>query len=55
MASQQPRLLLTAALRSWIALLVVRYILVPLGATRKLPGLLLYMFFYEFCLDWLNL
>ena len=55
MAFQQPRLLLTVVLPSWIALLVVRYIFVPLRATRKLPGLLLYMFFYEFCLYWLNL
>ena len=55
MAFQQPRLLLTVVLPSWIMLLFVRYIFVPLRATRKIPGLLLYMFFYEFCLYWLNL
>ena len=55
MAFQQPRLLLTVVLPSWIMLLIVRYIFVPLRATRKLPGLLLYMFFYELCLYWLNL
>ena len=38
-----------------IALLLVRYIFVPLRAGRKLPGLLLYMLFYEGCLYWLNL
>ncbi len=35
--------------------MLVRYIFVPLRAGRKLPGLLLYMFFYELCLYWLNL
>jgi len=28
---------------------------VPLRAGRKLPGLLVYMLFYEFCMYWLNL
>jgi len=50
-----PRLLVTTILPSWIALLLVRYIFVPLRAGRKLPGLLLYMLFYEGCLYWLNL
>ena len=55
MAFEQPRTLLTLVLPSWIVLLLVRYVFVPLRATRKTPGLLLYMFFYEFCLYWLNL
>src|SRR3954466_13182891 len=45
----------TAILPSWVALLLIRYIFVPLRAPHKLLGLFLYMFFYECCLYWLNL
>jgi hyaluronan synthase len=55
MAIQEPRLLLTVVLPSWTVLMLVRYIFVPLRAWRKLPGLFLYMFFYECCLYWLSL
>jgi hyaluronan synthase len=54
-AVHEPRLVLTAILPSWIVLMLVRYILVPLRARDKLPGLFLYMLFYEVCLYWLNL
>jgi hypothetical protein len=55
MAVREPRLLITVVLPSWIALMFVRYIFVPLRAWRKLPGLFLYMLFYECCLYWLSL
>jgi hyaluronan synthase len=51
----KPALFLTAILPSWLALLLVRYIFVPLRARDKLFGLFLYMFFYEGFLYWLNL
>jgi cellulose synthase/poly-beta-1,6-N-acetylglucosamine synthase-like glycosyltransferase len=51
----EPHLVLTAILPSWIALMLVRYIFVPLRARDKLAGLFLYMLFYEVCLYWLNL
>ena len=35
--------------------MLVRYCFVPLRAPDKLPGLFLYMLFYEGCLYWLNL
>ena len=54
-AVHDPRLMLTTILPSWIVLMLVRYILVPLRARDKLPGLFLYMLFYEVCLYWLNL
>ncbi len=54
-AVTHPTLLVTTIIPSWIVLMLVRYIFVPLRAGRKLPGLLLYMFFYELCLYWLNL
>lgn len=54
-AVRDPHLVLTAILPSWIALMLVRYIFVPLRARDKLPGLFLYMLFYETCLYWLNL
>jgi hyaluronan synthase len=50
-----PVVFFTAILPSWIMLLLIRYIFVPLRARDKLPGLFLYMFFYELCLYWLNL
>jgi hypothetical protein len=50
-----PRLVVTTILPSWIVLMLVRYIFVPLRAGRKLPGLLVYMLFYELCMYWLNL
>src|SRR5262249_23166727 len=50
-----PAVFFTAILPSWIMLLLIRYIFVPLRARDKLPGLFLYMFFYELCLYWLNL
>ena len=51
----QPTLVFTAILPSWIVLLLVRYIFVPLRAPDKLLGLLVYMLFYEGCMYWLNL
>ena len=51
----RPELFLTGILPSWIVLLLVRYILVPLRAPDKLLGLFLYMLFYESCMYWLNL
>src|SRR5262249_55923148 len=51
----QPKLFLTAILPSWIGLLLIRYIFVPLRARDKLLGLLVYMLFYECCMYWLNL
>jgi hyaluronan synthase len=50
----EPRLVVTTILPSWIVLMLVRYIFVPLRARDKLFGLLLYMLFYELCLYWLN-
>jgi hyaluronan synthase len=54
-AVQRPQLVFTVVLPSWVALMLVRYIFVPLRAWRKLPGLFLYMLFYECCLYWLSL
>jgi hyaluronan synthase len=54
-AIANPRLVVTTILPSWIVLMLVRYIFVPLRAGRKLPGLLVYMLFYELCMYWLNL
>jgi hyaluronan synthase len=54
-AVRDPRLVLTTILPSWIVLMLVRYVFVPLRARDKLPGLFLYMLFYEVCLYWLNL
>ena len=51
----QPSLVLTTILPSWILLLLVRYIFVPIRAREKLIGLFVYMLFYECCLYWLNL
>jgi hyaluronan synthase len=51
----RPGLVLTTILPSWIMLLLVRYILVPIRAREKLVGLFVYMLFYECCLYWLNL
>lgn len=51
----RPVLVVTAILPSWIVLLIVRYIFVPLRAPDKLLGLLIYMLFYEGCMYWLNL
>ena len=51
----QPALFVTAILPSWIILLLIRYIFVPLRAREKLLGLLVYMLFYESCMYWLNL
>src|SRR5580765_2007679 len=50
-----PTHFVTAILPSWLMLLLVRYIFVPLRAPNKLLGLFLYMFFYEGVLYWLNL
>jgi hyaluronan synthase len=50
-----PWLVLTAILPSWIVLMLIRYIFIPLRAREKLVGLFLYMLFYETCLYWLNL
>jgi hyaluronan synthase len=50
-----PELVLTTIVPSWIVLMLIRYIFVPLRARDKLGGLVLYMLFYEVCLYWLNL
>jgi hypothetical protein len=50
-----PLLFVKVILPSWIGLLLVRYIFVPLRAREKLFGLFIYMLFYEVCLYWLNL
>ena len=50
-----PELVLTTIVPSWLVLLLIRYIFVPLRARDKLGGLVLYMLFYEVCLYWLNL
>ncbi len=52
---RDPVLLPTVIVPSWIVLTLMRYIFVPLRAPGKLPGLFLYMLFYEVCLYWLNL
>lgn len=54
-AFSRPSIMLTFVIPSWIVMMLVRYMLIPLRAPGKLPGLLLYMFFYEGCLYWLNL
>jgi hyaluronan synthase len=54
-AIENPSLVLRVILPSWVVLLLVRYIFVPLRAPDKLLGLFLYMLFYECCLYWLNL
>jgi hyaluronan synthase len=51
----RPAIFVTAILPSWIILLLIRYIFVPLRAPDKLIGLLAYMVFYECCMYWLNL
>jgi hyaluronan synthase len=53
-AWQAPGLLVTVILPSWIVLMLVRYVFVPLRARDKVLGLFLYMLFYEACLYWLN-
>jgi hypothetical protein len=52
---EYPALVFTTILPSWIVLMLIRYIFVPLRARDKLVGLFLYMLFYEVCLYWLNL
>jgi hyaluronan synthase len=54
-AVRYPALVFTTILPSWIVLMLIRYIFVPLRAREKLGGLFLYMLFYEVCLYWLNL
>ena len=54
-AVRLPWLLITTILPSWIVLMLIRYIFIPLRAREKLLGLFLYMLFYEVCLYWLNL
>src|SRR6266850_1094184 len=50
-----PALIVTTIVPSWIVLMFIRNIFVPLRAGRKLPGLVLYIFYAELCLYWLNL
>jgi hypothetical protein len=54
-AIRVPELLLTVILPSWIVLMLVRFVFVPLRAREKMFGLFLYMLFYEGCLYWLNI
>jgi hyaluronan synthase len=51
----RPEAFLIVILPSWILLLLIRYIFVPLRAPDKLVGLFVYMLFYECCMYWLNL
>jgi hyaluronan synthase len=51
----EPRLVVVVILPSWIVLMLVRYVFVPMRAPDKLFGLFLYMFFYEVCLYWVNI
>jgi hyaluronan synthase len=53
-AIREPRVVLTVVLPSWIFLMLIRYVFVPLRARDKVVGLFLYMLFYETCLYWLN-
>jgi hypothetical protein len=53
-AIRDPRVVLTVILPSWIVLMLIRYVFVPLRARDKVVGLFLYMLFYEACLYWLN-
>jgi hyaluronan synthase len=53
-AIREPRVVLTVVLPSWIVLMLIRYVFVPLRARDKVVGLFLYMLFYETCLYWLN-
>jgi hyaluronan synthase len=52
---RDPLVVLTVVLPSWIVLMLIRYVFVPLRARDKVPGLFLYMLFYEGCLYWLNI
>jgi len=53
-AVREPRVVLTVILPSWVVLMLIRYVFVPLRARDKVVGLFLYMLFYEACLYWLN-
>lgn len=48
----QPGLLLTHVLPYWVAFMLVRYIWVLFNARDKIPGMFIYMFFYELALYW---
>ena len=48
----EPSLFWTAILPSWVVFMFVRYIYVLFYAKRKIPGLFVYMFFYEIILYW---
>ena len=50
----EPALVVRVILPSWIVLMLVRYVFVPLRARDKLPGLFMYMLFYECCLYWIE-
>jgi hypothetical protein len=54
-ALSNPTLIVTTIVPSWIIRMLIRTIFLPLRAGRKLPGLLLYIFYSELCLYWLNL
>ena len=54
-AVHAPMFLVTVILPSWIVMMLVRYVFVPLRARDKVFGLFLYMLFYEACLYWLNI
>ena len=47
-----PELFIHSVLPSWIVFMFVRYIHVFFYGRKKIPGLLLYMFFYEILLYW---
>lgn len=49
----QPLFFLTVVLPSWVIFMVVRYIFVFQYARDKIPGLFLYMIFYEVFLYWM--
>jgi len=47
-----PKLFLTEILPAWIIFMVVRYIHIFFYAKKKIPGLLIYMLFYDLFLYW---
>jgi hyaluronan synthase len=50
-----PMYFLTFMLPAWIMFMLVRYIMLVLNDIKKVPGLFIYMFFYEIFLYWMNI
>jgi cellulose synthase/poly-beta-1,6-N-acetylglucosamine synthase-like glycosyltransferase len=51
----EPVFFVTSILPMWIIFMLVRYIFVVLRAPQKIPGMFIYMVFYEVFLYWMNL